>query len=172
MNDICWIPEIIEYKSDKYGTWSDYYDLLYEIFKKDFILSKPNFENKPVNIRKFPMEFGKEEAFFHITCQDYLHNRDRSPDLRRCERIRWVRAFIEKYNCDSSLCDDCDGVKVWPEKNGSKEKINIFLEEERYLVVLEKRPNYYLLITAFYIDRDHTLEKKVKQYYRHIDNLK
>ena len=43
----------------------------------------------------------------------------------------------------------------------------MLFEEERYIVVLERRENYVLLITAFYIEQDHTLEKKVKEYHQY-----
>ena len=32
------------------------------------------------------------------------------------------------------------------------------------MVVIEKRTNYYQLITAFYFDYDNALEKKLKHY--------
>ena len=32
------------------------------------------------------------------------------------------------------------------------------------MVVIEKRPKYYQLITAFYFDYDNALEKKLKHY--------
>ena len=38
------------------------------------------------------------------------------------------------------------------------------MEEEKYMVVLEKRDTYYLLITSFYFDYEHSLEKQLKHY--------
>ncbi|KJR46475.1 hypothetical protein UF75_3140 [Desulfosporosinus sp. I2] len=43
-------------------------------------------------------------------------------------------------------------------------RTHIFLEEERYLVVVEKRPTYCLLITAFYFDQEHRLRKILERY--------
>jgi hypothetical protein len=40
----------------------------------------------------------------------------------------------------------------------------LLLEEERYMVVLERREGYYLLITAFYFDYNHALRKQLKHY--------
>ena len=169
MSENCWIPKL-EYFED-YNTgddysksWQSYQDVLYEIFKRDFIDSHPTFEDKNVNIRRHPMSFGKEEAFFHTTCQDYLKDGERVPDFRRCERIRWIRAFIENYNCDPSRCDDCDGIKVWSEPYKNTTRVHLLLAEERYMVVLERRESYCLLITAFYFEHDHALEKKLKHY--------
>lgn len=151
-----WLPKLEYYEN--YGrSWNDYESALYAIFKTDFIDSQPFFHGKPVHIRKHPIEYGKEEAFFHVTCQDYQKNHDRSPDLRRCERIRWIKAFIEHYA-------DCDTMKIWDEPIRSKVRTHLLLEEERYIVVLEKRANYYLLVTAFYLEHEHTLRNKLQHY--------
>ena len=162
MNENCWLPELMV-QSD-YEDWQHYYDAVYGIFHSDFIEDHPYFESKKVVIRKYPIEHGREDAFFHVTCQDYYHQNDRAPDFRRCERIRWVRKFIENYNCDPSLCEDCEGVKIWAEPYHSTERVHLLLEEERYLVVLERRRDYILLITAYYVDQDHSLDKLVRRW--------
>lgn len=163
MSDNCWLPKL-ECFDDYQNSWEVYQEALYTIFKKDFIDGHPSFRGQQVNIRRHPIEFGKEEAFFHTTCQDYSKSGERIPDFRRCERIRWVRAFIENYQCDSSLCIACDGIKIWEEAYQNKKRVHILLEEERYMVVVEPRDSYCLLITAFYFDHDHALEKKLKHY--------
>ena len=165
MKNNCWLPRLEEF-DDYDGNWGKYETVLYKIFKSDFIDTKPKFEGKAVNIRKHPMFADKEEAFIHITHQDYNKDGERLPDFRRCERIRWIRGFIENYNCDSSKCEECDGVKIWEESapKGSCKRIHILLKEERFVVVLERRECYFLLITAFYFEHDHALNKKVKQY--------
>jgi hypothetical protein len=169
MGNPCWLPALElfdDYKQD----WRQYESVIYEVFKTDFIDSQPVFEGKPVRIRKHPLEYNKEEAFFHITCQDYNKDGNRNPDLRRCERIRWVRSFIENYQCDPSQCQGCDGVKVWEEDapRGTYKRVHLLLEEERYLVVVERREAYCLLITAFYFAQDHSLQKKLQHYHEYI----
>ena len=166
MSNNCWLPKLEYYDSSQ--PWIDYEDSLYSIFKSDFIDSPPEFEGKKIRIRFYPKENNKEEAFYHVTCQDYLKDGDRVPDFRRCERIRWIRAFIENYGCDPSKCTGCDGIKVWEKPYKNKQRIHLLFEEERYLVVLERRESYVLLITAFYIEEDHTLKKKVKEYQQYI----
>lgn len=165
----CWLPKLENF-DDYENSWNKYQDALYSIFKNDFISSHPMFEGKQVNIRKHPIEYGKEEAFFHVTCQDYKKDGERVPDFRRCERIRWVRAFIENYNCDTTLCEGCDGIKIWSEPYKSNSRVHILLEEEKYLVVIERRESYCLLVTAFYFDHEHALEKKLKHYEKYKDS--
>lgn len=156
----------LEYLDD-YKDWKEYQDALYEIFSNDFKRSQPLFLGLKVFHRKFPMEYEKEEAFFHITCKDYENNRDRNPDMRRCERIRWVRYFIDNWEMCRTRdisCDDCEGIKAWFEERKTGERAHILLEEERYIVVVELRDEYCLLITAFYIEYDHMLNKYYKRY--------
>jgi hypothetical protein len=171
MEKECWLPPL-ELFEDYGKDWTEYVSTLYKIFKSDFVDSQPSFEGKPVNIRKHPMENDKEEAFFHVTCQDYMKNRDRFPDFRRCERIRWIKGFIENYDCASSCCLACDGVKVWEEDapRGTNKRVLLLLEEERYMVVIERRQAYFLLITAFYIEEDHTLDAKLKRYHAYMQS--
>jgi len=165
-----WLPALVLYED--YANWKEYQDILYKIFSDDFKNSYPVFDGKRVKIRYNPMEFGREEGFYHVTCQDYKKNGERVPDFRRCERIRWVRQFIEHYQCNFEECEACEGIKVWEEDYHSNKRIHILLEEERYMVVVEKREKYCLLITAFYFDQDHGLRKKLKKYYRYQKNLK
>lgn len=108
--------------------WSDfkkYDDRIYQIFKRDFIDSHPLFESKNVNIRRHPLIDNKEQTFFHITSKDYNENEERCPDPRRCERIAWVRKFIEDDFCIDN-CSMCDGIKVWEEPYGAYQRIYFF----------------------------------------------
>lgn len=174
MREGCWLPQIE--CCDDLSKWEPYQDFIYSIFKKDFIDSYPLYENVRVNVKHYPVEYGKVEAFFHTTCKDYDGSGERSPDLRRCERIRWIRAFIEN-KCDPTKCEDCDGIKTWREPYKSRIRVHILLEEEKYMVVLEHRPKtgeheeFYLLITAFYLDYQHAMEKQLRHYrqFRDID---
>lgn len=55
-------------------------------------------------------------------------------------------------------------MKVWREPYKSKIRVHILLEEERFIVILEERKGYFLLITAFYLNYDNSLEKQLKHY--------
>ncbi|ADU30974.1 hypothetical protein [Evansella cellulosilytica] len=154
-----WLPDLVDFND--YGDWTRYEDILYSIFYQDFVATQQLINNKPVNYRKHPYECDKEQAFFHLTSVDYHKTQDpsnRIPDLRRCERIRWIKALIHNWNCPSGI------VKIWREPYKSYERLHFLIEEERYLLVIEERKNYFLLITAYYLDRDHELKKKLKKY--------
>ena len=53
---------------------------------------------------------------------------------------------------------------VWSTPYKGHSRVKMLLEDEQYLVVLEKRERYCLLITAFYVDQGHRLEKLLKEF--------
>lgn len=141
------------------GNFEQYLEAVYAIFKRDFINSKPTWEGKRVALKKFPMEFGKEHTFYHITHEGH-DEETRIPDFRRMERIAFSRVMIDNYAHPQ--------LKVWEKRINNSNRIHILNEEERFLVVLEKRQDYFLLWTAFYIEYDHALRKKLKEYEEYI----
>ena len=66
------MPELM--MCDDWAKFDEYDELLYQIFKRDFIDSRPLYEHKEVGIRKHPMVNDKEQTFFHITSKDYNKN--------------------------------------------------------------------------------------------------
>ena len=167
----CWIPELRI--CDDLAKYSSYVEDIYAIFKRDFIDSSPVFNNAIVDIRRTPYDQGKEDGFWHVTCKDYKTGGPRNTDLRRCERIEWIRAIIENYNCNS-YCDDCDGVLAWIEPYKGSYRVHFLLVDERYLVIIEPRKTYYVLVTAFYIDENSEsyFRKQLNQYekYQKLNN--
>lgn len=157
-----WLPELIPCQN--WSDFSNYEELLYSYFKIDFIDSNPTFEDKPVLIRRHPLENNREQTFFHVTSSEYIPGKPRVPDSKRCERIRWIRAFIENYNCNPKLCEACDGIKVWEEPYKNNQRIYLLFEEEKYVVIIERRAQYALLITAYYLNYLHTIKKLLNRY--------
>ena len=160
--DCKWLPDLIP--CTDWTKFDEYEEKIYQIFKGDFIDTHPSFQGTPVKIRYQPYHNGREEAFFHITSQEYAHDGERLPDNKRCERIRWVRAFIENHECDDICPEPCDGVKVWYEMYRNYRRYHLLLEEENYMVLIEKRQSYTLLITAYYFDHPHSMRKQLKKY--------
>lgn len=148
-----WLPFLM--KLDEYsGDWPRYIDAIYSVFYRDFIQTHPMFRSRHVTCRRDPICDGKEAGFWHCTSTG-ADESNRTPDLRRCERIGWVRALIE-HEKDTS-------VDVWIRDSGRKGKsIQIWFNEE-YLVVLGIRKNCYLLVTGYCTDRNHTIWKMQKE---------
>jgi hypothetical protein len=140
---------------DDYGEPQAYIDALYDIYLADFITDRPRFRGRPVSCKRIPYERGKDGTFWHIT-QQGTTEAERTMDLRRAERIRWVRAVIEHA--------DDPSVKVWLEKKNSEDRFHLWLEAADFLVVLADRRSYILLWTAFYVERDHYRKGLQKRY--------
>lgn len=157
-----WLPGLVP--CSNWAEFEEYEKILYSIFSNDFIQTRPLYENKDVVIRKYPLRNGHEEAFYHLTSKEYRSDMERQPDPKRCERIRWIRAFIENYQCDSSLCEEFEGIKTWEEPYKMYRRVFILSEYEKYVVVLEKRDTYILLVTAYYLDYPHSLRKLLARY--------
>ena len=163
----CWIPDEVDMGG--FDSWKEYDEYLYSIFKRDFVESRPLFDGLEVRPRTNPRFDEREESFWHLTCRDYGHKdglpQSRDPDLSRCRRIKWPRAFIEHYlDCEKHDIDpgECTGVIVWksthkPKKGKPKPRVKLFLEEERYLLIMERRNDYYLLITAYEVTEEWSL---------------
>jgi hypothetical protein len=150
-----WLPDLI-HLNDYSGNWQKYIDYVFSIFYKDFIQSQPKFESKWVRCRRDPIFDGKEAGFWHCT-SDGQDESQRIPDLRRCERIGWIRAIIE--NCEYK------DILLWKSKKNSEIRVYLWFNEE-YVVVLGVRNRFFQLITAFCTDRNHTRERLKKEYER------
>jgi len=156
------LPELIEL-SDFGGDFHTYLEGVYEIFKEDFVTSKPTFKGKKLGLKKHPYVEDKEYTFYHMTHEGDIEN-DRTPDMRRMERIGWPRPMID-FSDDTEL-------KVWRNirrgRGGTKNRILILHEEERYLVVLDDRGEYILPWTAYLIKGNKQMQKHIKEYEKYI----
>jgi hypothetical protein len=146
-----WLPPLFHFTGD----WVLYQEALYELFKADFIDMKLQFRGKRIGLKKHPMSEGKEYAFWHLI-QEGPVEISRTPDLRRCERIRWPRPIIEN-SLDPSL-------KVWTNTRKGDPRVLLWLEEEEYLVVMADRNGYMLFLTAYPVDQPHRKRKLLKEF--------
>lgn len=137
------------------GNFEIYFQKVYEIFKNNFITSQPLYNGLRVSAQKHPEVDGIHRTFYHITHEGEKED-NRKPDFRRLERIRFPKFCIENHSHKDFL--------IWEKIIGKDNRIHILNEEERYLVVLTERKGYYLFWTAFYIEQNHTIRKKKKEY--------
>jgi hypothetical protein len=163
-----WIGSLITLEECD-GDSEKYIEKLFEIFKKDFIDSRPTFKNKPVLFDK-KLDGDKPNTFVHITTEDDVTTKQRILSMRRCERIGWIRAIIENANDPAVL--------VWQKKQATSERFTtrtyLFLEQENFLVVLQEIKFGYFVITAIYVDNPNQKRKHLKAYeaYKNQQNLK
>lgn len=156
-------PELLLLKTFG-GDWKKYENELYKIFKTEIARSGLRFRGLQVKCRRRPETNRRWSAFWHLI-QEGPTEEERTPALRRCERIRWIRWIIENATTHPNIDE-------W--KNKRHGKINTLLwYREEYLIVLEQRvleqrENYWLLKTAYCTDKTFRL----KQLRRERDSFK
>ena len=148
-----WLPDLL-LLSHCNDDWQRYEDEVYAIFYRDFVESRANLGNRPVHITKQLID-GKERTFWHCIQEGRIEDQ-RTPDLRRCERIRWIRAIIE--NADDPK------IRKWQKQKGRHLRQLLWLEACEFLVVLERRRTDWLLWTAYCTTWPHT-KKRLRQEY-------
>lgn len=131
---------------------------VYETFECDFKRSRAKYKGCALTYDA-RVEDGKEAVFWHVTTT-VIESKERVLDLRRAERIAWLKAIIEHPD-DKSL-------KIWKEKRKGGARIHIWLQEFDYLVVLGERPRGMVLITAVYTDSAHTRRSLNKRWAKSI----
>lgn len=152
------LPEIIEL-TEFGGNFHRYLEAVYEIFKADFVDSKPVFRGVKLGLKRHPEIEGRAYTFYHMTHSGDIEN-SREPDLRRMERMAWPKPMI----------DDSEHpyLKVWRNirrgPGGTRNRILIMHTEEKYLVVLDDRTEYILPWTAYYLRSTSEVEKKLKEF--------
>ena len=149
-----WWGDLLELSGDPL----EYIEVLYTHFTRDFIDTKPEFEGQAVHHDKND-DGGKCACFVHITNKDDEDAGGRVMDLRRCERIGWIRPIIENHtNTD---------VLVWEEQKGKQVRKFLYLADERFLVILQAFKYGYLLVTAYHVDSDRGHQRFVKKHQRY-----
>lgn len=149
-----WLPPLVTLNEYK-GNWEEYLEAIYAYFKADFIDSTTYFKGTRIALKKHPLFQNKEYVFWHVTSEGKIEN-ERTPDFRRCERIRWIRPIIEH--------PDDPAIKIWENQRKGDNRICLWLEDEKYLVVLAKRTGYILLWTAYLVTRSHQQQKLQREY--------
>ncbi len=149
-----WLPAIIELNSFQ-GNWDNYLDHLYKVYVQDFIQSKPIFNGTALRVKRHPKENGKDATFWHIISEGEIES-ERTPDLRRCERISWPKPIIDNHN----TCN----LKIWKNQRKGETRISLWFEEAEYLIVLAERKDYILFWTAYTVTREHSKGKLQKEF--------
>ncbi len=153
-----WLPDLV-LLTDHENNWDKYLNALYSFYYKDFIESRPVFRGEDLAVKKHPLIDEKEATFWHII-QEGEKEDERTPDLRRCERIRWPKPIIEH-------CEEC-GIKVWENerytKKGKQISVCIWFEQVEYLIILRKRVGYILFWTGYPVTASHRKQKLEKEY--------
>ncbi|MFQ5753847.1 MAG: hypothetical protein ACE5HI_17815 [bacterium] len=123
------------------GDWEAYVEDVYQIFLDEIAHANLKFRGLKISCQYRPPTQGKHFGFWHVISEGKEEN-ERVPDLRRCERIRWIAFLIEN-------AEESDAISWWENERRGNTHVVIWHEEENFVVILSKRKNYYLLKTAY-----------------------
>ncbi|BAK83999.1 hypothetical protein [Komagataeibacter medellinensis] len=143
-------PELIEFCND----WSAYEHELNRVFITEIAQGGLTFRGDSVSCRRFPETANRWAAFWHLI-QEGMIETERTPDLRRCERIRWVRWVIENAETNPEI-------NIWQNQRGNETNTLLWFRTE-YLVVLSHRNGYYLLKTAYCTEKRGRIAQLTKE---------
>ncbi len=151
-----WLPELC-LLTHYGGRWNDYVEAVYQLFMDDWVLSSPVLLDKVFRLKRHPLFDNKEATFWHCVSEGNIEV-ERTPDLRRCERILWPRALVE------ALDNGRPEVIWWRNERKGKTRLLIAPRDFSYLVVLDERPDYFLLWTAYLIQYRHQRDKQERDF--------
>lgn len=166
-----WLPEMVSVNPWTHQT----YDFLYVIFCRDIRDHDLRYTGNQVWIFR-DMEDGREKIFWHLTTravkktkiprrkkkffpkgQTYI-DEERYPDLRRSERLPWVRGLIENAEAPEVL--------AWDYEEGDLTiKTYVWLKDHDFVVIMKKyKGNRRRLITSFYVDQPYARQDFQRKY--------
>ncbi|MFC0992100.1 hypothetical protein ACFGWD_09870 [Pasteurella multocida] len=160
MDENNFLPELILLE-DFSGNWENFFQTIYQIFERDFENAKPRFGKYQVNLKRHPTYNGKSATFWHMISEG-KDETERTPDIRRCERIAWIKPMLENF-CETKA-ENSSLILWWVEKRGNEARYHLVLPDFSYLVVVAKRRNFVLPWTAFYVEYEHQRRKYKKKY--------
>lgn len=143
-------PELLPFG----GEWATYEAELHRIFVEEIAGGGLQFNGQRVGCRRHPEAAGRWASFWHLVQEGRVED-DRTPDLRRCERIRWVRWVIENAATHAEIDE-------WQNTRGTEVNTLLWFREE-YLVVLAQRQGYWLLRTAYCTEKSGRIRQLRKE---------
>lgn len=155
------MPPLIMWSGNA-ADFQTYLDDVYNVFINDLIQKKPVFLNKPVKARYHPSHANKHFSFWHIISEkgESASEDDRLPDLERCKRIAWIGHILAISNNSEILC--------WKNrrngKRGGEDRYLLYVPEERYLIILSEKKDYFLLVTAYCVKYDNVHSRLLKEH--------
>ena len=145
--------------ADYVEKWNVFLEAIYQVFLRNVVRGGLQFQGLPVSCRYNPPYDGKHYSFWHLMSEGGDEEK-RTPDLERCARIPWIAWVIQN-------ADNPKVVRWWENErstaHGLKTRVPLWFVEQNYAVILEKRENYYLLITTYCLD-GHRIRKFEKEW--------
>ena len=138
---------------------------LYKFYLDEIVNAKLNFLGTPIHFKFKPPTNGMAFGFYHLISEGEKEEEYREINFERCQRISWI-PYVLKNSGDFSK------IKCWKNIRGSSQHIVLWLHEHNYCVILAQRKEYFLLKTAYFIDKSHRIRKLDKESKTHRDPRK
>lgn len=135
---------------DDNGDWKRYIDRVYARFREDLIDSPPVCGRKRWALKRYPLIDGREATFWHLSSEGNQES-ERLPDLRRMERIGWIKPIVAAAGSDDVLC--------WEQQRDGERRVAVGLPDLSYVVIVADRGSYVLPWTAYQVTHAHRIEK-------------
>lgn len=121
---------------DEEQNLNTYLNKLYPLYFDEIAVKQFYFHGKPISVFTDLNCDLRHQTFEHLTTKG---SDARSYNLKRCERILWIRDIL------SNICEKCGDYRVlydskWKSRAGAKRYI-IWCVKEDYAIVLEERQN-------------------------------
>ena len=155
-----WLPALLLLEHSN-GDWAHYLERLHTCFVADFVDSKPTWPGKRVALKRHPEYDGKSATFWHMISEG-KSEADRTPDMRRCERIAWPRPILDEFDASPGTTN-CR-VLWWSELRGTETRYHLAPDDFSYVVVMADRGDFVLPWTAYYVEHTYRREKLRKKW--------
>ena len=145
-------------------TWDEYLNALYHFFLLNYVERPLRWKQngQTVSMRKQPEIDGRHAVFWHIISGGTGEEASRQIEPQRCVRLGWIRQIIESFNLEFP---DEITIRWWEDtKRSFRPRYVITRQEFDYVVVIEQRDGYALLVTAYFIEHDHRRRKLRKDH--------
>lgn len=132
-------PDLLRF-ADFGGDWAAYEAELNQVFMDEIVRAGLVFRGTAVHCRRHAEVAGRWASYWHLVQEGRVED-DRTPDLRRCERLRWVPWLIQNAVAHPEIDE-------WQNTRGTEVNTLLWYREE-YLVILGQRNGYWLLRSAY-----------------------
>lgn len=146
-------------------TLDQYVENLYQMFL-DELINKPLYwktRSTTVSLRRHEEVAGRHASFWHLVSGGSATDIERNVELERCRRIGWIRPMVEAFNHDYPSEKN---IKWWvsPDPRWRGRRYVLATENFDYVLFVEERRGYALVVTAYFVEIPRRRNKFKKQH--------
>lgn len=146
----------------------DYLDSLYAAFLSDLVHGNLFWKDSatPLSLRRNPMVSERHAIFWHIISGGGSEESARVIDGERCRRLHWIAPMIRMFNLTHPALG-AGTIRWWRSPRPGSPRFLLSTSDYSYVVVIEERPEYALLVTAYCVEQEHRRRKLQKEHDAH-----